>query len=217
VNGEETRVRLREAALQRFGREGVLRTSTRDILRATGLRNSSAITYHFGSKAALIDDLVTELITEAWPVVQLQVDLAERGTPTVEEWANVAADSGAKLLETERGCLLARLWWEYDCFLHPDAFEDFLASGIPLAVQWQAAIRATFPDKSPMIAVAQNVVVIRTLEWLLARRARKLLGDREGPTLGVGDPRDVRQALMDVTLALLTAPTTLTDEQMRFE
>jgi AcrR family transcriptional regulator len=213
----DARTRLREAALDLFGRHGVQATSTRAILAAAGMRNPSAISYHFGSKAELVDDLVTELITEGWPVVQMQVDLAERGTPTVEEWAGVAADSAAELISTERGCLLARLWWEYDSILHPDAFEEFLTSGVPLATEWQAAISVTSPDVPPLVAVARNVIVIRTLEWLIARRARRILSGKPTPSLHVKNPASVRDGLYEVSLALLTAPVGLTDEDMTFE
>ena len=139
----DARTRLRDAALELFGRFGVQATSTRAILEAAGMRNPSAISYHFGSKAGLIDDLVGEVLADAWPLVQIQIDLAANGTPSVEEWAGVAADSAAELVSTERGCLLARLLWEYDCVLHPDAFEEFLVSGHPAAIDWQKAIEVT--------------------------------------------------------------------------
>ena len=146
MTSDDGRTRLREAALDLFGRQGVRGTSTRAILEAAGMKNPSAISYHFGSKAALIDDLVDELITRAWPVVQLQVDLAADCTPTVAQWADVVASSAAGLISTERGCLLARIWWEYDCWLHPDAFDEFLGSDLPLSVAWHDAVRRTFPD-----------------------------------------------------------------------
>jgi AcrR family transcriptional regulator len=213
----DARTRLREEALNLFGRHGVQGTSTRAILDAAGMRNPSAINYYFDSKAGLVDDLVTELITEAWPVIALQVDLMANGTPTVREWASVAADSAAKLISTERGCLLARLWWEYDCLLFPDAFEEFLASGLPLAVAWQDGIRQAFPELPPLVAVARNVISLRNIEWLIARRARSLLVDRPVNMVKVKDPGMVGPALLEISMALLTAPVGLTDEDMTVE
>ncbi len=213
----DARTRLREEALNLFGRRGVHGTSTRAILDAAGLRNPSAINYYFGSKAGLVDDLVTELIEDAWPFVALQVDLTSSRTPTVHEWASVTADSAAQLISTERGCLLARLWWEYDCLLHPDAFEDFLASGLPLAVRWQQGIHRTFSDLPPIVAVARNVIAVRSIEWLIARRARTLLIDKPARALRVKDPASVSAALLEVSMALLTAPPGLTDQDMTFD
>jgi AcrR family transcriptional regulator len=217
MSESDARTRLREEALKLFGRNGVQGTSTRTILEAAGLRNPSAINYYFDSKAGLVDDLATELITEGWPVIALQVDLMANGTPSVHEWASVAADSAAKLISTERGCLLARLWWEYDCLLFPDAFEEFLASGLPLAVAWQDGIRQTFPDLPPLVAVARNVISLRSIEWLIARRARSLLIDKPANMLKLKDPAKVSAALLEVSMAVLTAPLGLTDEDMTFD
>src|SRR4051794_24760566 len=114
----DVRTRLREVALDLFGRHGVRETSTRQILTVAGLKNPSAISYHFGSKAELVDDLVGELYRGLAPVMQLQTELAAgAAAPTIEAWTAVAVDSSAELISTERGCLLARLWWEYDGFM----------------------------------------------------------------------------------------------------
>jgi AcrR family transcriptional regulator len=214
---DDGRTRLREAALNLFGRQGVRGTSTRAILDAAGMKNPSAISYHFGSKAELVDELVNELITEAWPVIQLQVDLAADRTPTVAQWAGVAASSAAELISTERGCLLARIWWEYDCWLFPDAFDDFLGSDLPLSLAWHDAVRRTFPDDAPLVALGRNLVVLRTLQWLIARRAGRLLADT--PTQGViiKDPTMVRNGLFETAMAFLTGPTRLTGDDMTFD
>ncbi len=213
----DARVRIRDAALELFGRGGVQGTSTRAILDAAGLRNPSAISYHFGSKAGLVDDLVTEVLAREWPLVQMQVDLVACGTPKIEEWAGVAADSAAQLVSTERGCLLARIIWEYDCVLHPDAFEEFLASGHPMAIDWQKAIEVTFPDLPPIVAVGRNLVMIRMVEWLISRRAAKILTGNPGPALKVTSTEALRGALFELSVALLTAPTTLIADDLVVE
>src|SRR5262245_8241246 len=131
---DDARTRLREAALDLFGRQGINTTSTRAVLSAAGLRNPSAINYHFGSKAALVTDLVRELILGTAPVLQLQIALASGPEPpSVEDWAAIAADSALELTSTTRGCLLARVWWEYDNSVHPMALESFLGSGSAVA------------------------------------------------------------------------------------
>lgn len=215
-NGD-SRARLREAALDLFGRQGVQGTSTRSILKAAGLRNPSAISYHFGSKAGLVEDLVAELRSEAWPVVKLQVDLVANGRPSVAEWVSLAADSAAELISTERGCLLARLLWEYDCVLAPNAFEEFLGSDDPLAVAWQSAIRVTFPEYPSLVAISRNFLVVHTIEWLLARFAGRVLLGRPSPALKVKYPQDLRDALFEISMGLLSAPSRFTDADMAFE
>jgi AcrR family transcriptional regulator len=57
---ETTRARLLRATLEVLGRNGVARTTSREIAAAAGV-NLQAITYHFGSK----DDLVTQALVDA--------------------------------------------------------------------------------------------------------------------------------------------------------
>src|SRR4051794_193029 len=157
---DDARTRIREVALERFGRKGIRDTSTREILRAAGMKNPSAITYHFGSKAKLVEDLVSELIEREAPVLQDQIAIAS-GTvpPTVEQWVAVAVDSATTLISTERGCLLARLWWDYHNSLFPDVFEAFLGSGSTLATEWSAAVAKTFPELGARVAVTRNLIM----------------------------------------------------------
>jgi AcrR family transcriptional regulator len=206
----DARTRLREAALELFGRHGIAATSTRAILSAAGLRNPSAINYHFGSKTGLVDDLVGELIRGTQPVLQRQVGLvSERRPPTAEEWVGIPVDSALALTATERGCLLARLWWEYDNTVHPHAIETFLGSGTPLAFAWLEAVRVAFPALPHLVAVARNVVMFRTLELMVARRASRLLDPDPGPIVRVDDPLAARQLILEIAVGIVSMPTEL--------
>lgn len=53
---------MREAE-RLFGSHGVEAVSLRDIVRAAGHRNESAVQYHFGSKRALVDAVVAQRLT----------------------------------------------------------------------------------------------------------------------------------------------------------
>jgi AcrR family transcriptional regulator len=209
VSPTDARTRLRDAALDLFGRRGVNATSTRAILAEAGLRNPSAINYHFGSKAQLVEDLVGELIHGQAPVMQRQVTLAREARPTVEAWTSVAVDSASDLISTERGCLLARLWWEYDGSVQPTAFEMFLLSGHPLAESWTEAVVRTFPELPRQVAVTRNVIMLRTLEWMIARRAARILGALDVPTLQMDDAERFRVLMLEIAVAMLAAPTRL--------
>jgi AcrR family transcriptional regulator len=50
----DAKPRLYEAALDLMGRNGIEATSTRQILEVARIKNPSAISYHFGSKAGLV-------------------------------------------------------------------------------------------------------------------------------------------------------------------
>jgi AcrR family transcriptional regulator len=213
----DSRTRLREAALDLFGRQGVRNTSTREILTAAGMRNPSAISYHFGSKAGLVDDLVGELIRSVAPVLQLQVELtALPERPTIDEWARVAVDSSVALVSTERGCLLGRLWFEYAGYLKPTIFEDFLLSDSPLALSWNAAIGGTFVELPLYVAIARNVAMLRSLEWMVARRAGRILIAQPSPALMVERTSAFGTLMLEVAVGILSAPTTLTDGDIIF-
>jgi AcrR family transcriptional regulator len=206
------RTRLREAALERFGRQGVHGTSTREIIADAGLRNPSAITYYFGSKAKLVEDLIREVNIDRSAIIQRQVALAQRPTrPTPEEWAATAIDAAQGLLESERGRLLIRVWAEHD-ELNPDAVEEFLAGDHGLARAWRAAVASAFPDLPPVVAIARNVIVLRTLQWITVRRARRIVAGTK-PAWS-SDPAATRPFLMELVVNILTPRTNLTDEQL---
>ncbi|MGZ4688674.1 MAG: TetR/AcrR family transcriptional regulator [Acidimicrobiia bacterium] len=214
-DGTDAQTRLRETALDLFGRHGVRDTSTRQILKAAGMRNPSAITYHFGSKAKLVESLVGELIHGEAPVLQRQVELAsgpER--PTIEEWAAIAVDSAVALISTERGCLLARLWSDYSGTLEPTAFEEFLLSESPLAASWNEAVGKTFPDLPLFVALARNHAMLRSLEFMIARRAGRIL---EGDRLVIGDAALHRQLMLEISVGILSAPTKLTNADLALD
>jgi AcrR family transcriptional regulator len=211
----DARSRIREAALERFGRHGVRDTSTREILTAAGLKNPSAISYHFGSKGELVEDLVGELIRGTAPVLQLQIELAKRSSAAaLEEWTAIAVDSAVNLVATERGCLLACLWAEYDGSMQPRALETFLVSGNPVASAWQTAVASTFPLLPQHLAVSRNVIMFRTLEWMIARRAGRILSVNPSPTLKMDDTTKFRQLIFEVALAIVSAPSELGDDDI---
>jgi AcrR family transcriptional regulator len=209
----DARTRLYEAALQLMGRHGIAATSTREILAAAGIRNPSAISYHFGSKAGLVEELAEELMSGQFPVLGRQVALARASSPVdIEEWCAVFVDIAIELAASERGCLLARLWWEFDGYLRPDSLEEFVWSDQEVAKQWRDAIVAALPHLPPVVAIARNVAAMRTVGWMLARLAGMNL---ENDPFVVYPHVRFRKWLMDVTVTMLSGPTSLTNEDMR--
>lgn len=58
MNAASTRERILEQAELLFAREGIDRVTLRQIGRAAGQRNVAAVQYHFGSKQALLDEIL---------------------------------------------------------------------------------------------------------------------------------------------------------------
>jgi TetR/AcrR family transcriptional regulator, regulator of cefoperazone and chloramphenicol sensitivity len=54
----ETRNRLLQSAERLFATRGIYRTTTREILDAAGQRNVSALSYHFGSRAGVLREIL---------------------------------------------------------------------------------------------------------------------------------------------------------------
>lgn len=53
-----TRDRLLDVAEELFGRHGIHRVTSREIVEAAGQRNTSAVTYHFGSREGLVLEIL---------------------------------------------------------------------------------------------------------------------------------------------------------------
>lgn len=209
----DAKTRLYETALDLMGRNGIAATSTREIIAAAGIRNPSAISYHFGSKAGLVDALAGELARGQHPIFVTQTQLAAgTRTPTVTEWVAPVIDAAITVLASERGCLLARVWWEIDGYLQPQALEAFLSGRSATANAWRAAIVKVFPQLPPQIGLARNVTMLRTVGWMVARMATINL--EVDPFVSRKHPR-FRRWLEEATIAPLCAPTTLTDDDVR--
>ena len=150
-------------------------------------------------------------------MLRRQVELAEGPEPpSIEAWAAIPVGNSAALITTERGCLLARLLWEYDGYLHPNVFEEYLASGKPFTVRWLDAVARTLPDLPRYVGVARNVTMLRTLEWMMARRAGRILTGRPTGAIRMHDPDAFQQMMQEAAVGILSAPTKLTDQDVTF-
>ena len=209
----DAKQRLYEAALDLMGRQGIAATSTREILAAAGIKNPSAISYHFGSKAELVEELSTEIAGGQYPILAQQIALvADGGRPTADDWIEPVIDTAISLVSTERGCLLARIWWEYDGYLSPRSLEQFLTGDSDLVVEWRDALERAFPELTPQVALARNVTALRTIGWMLARMAAISL---KSDPFEVRTYTHFRRWLQEVAVTLVGAPSRLTDEDVR--
>jgi len=206
----DAKSRLYEAALDLMGRRGIGQTSTREILAAAEIKNPSAISYHFGSKAELVEEVAGEIASGQYPIFGQQIELVERvAQPTATEWVQPFIDTAITLVSSERGCLLARIWWEYDGYLSPQSLERFMLGNDELVVRWRAALHQAFPDIAPKVAVARNVTALRTIGWMLARMANIALQD--SPFVETRKYVHFRRWLQEVAVTLVGAPSELED------
>ncbi|MFI8423084.1 TetR/AcrR family transcriptional regulator [Streptomyces sp. NPDC085479] len=107
TSGPETREKLIRAAEELFAAQGVDGAQLRDITRLAGQANPSAVQYHFGSRAGLLDAVMagrlarTERVLVALPALPRDAGVRELIT------ALVTAE--ASELSTERGCRCLRV------------------------------------------------------------------------------------------------------------
>lgn len=102
---DQTRERLMRAAEHLFAAEGIENVSVRAILREAGQRNESALHYHFGSKAGLIEALQTERVQQVVDLRRAAIDDATAGgrEPSVRELCFLMIDAPFRLCARDRG------------------------------------------------------------------------------------------------------------------
>ncbi|POX39028.1 TetR family transcriptional regulator [Streptomyces sp. Ru73] len=105
--GAETRDKLIRAAEEIFAAQGVDGAQTRDIVRLAGQANPSAVQYHFGSRAGLLDAVMAGRLrrTEA----ALAPLLAELPEPTLEDLVRALVTAEATQLSDVRGLRCLRI------------------------------------------------------------------------------------------------------------
>lgn len=102
TDAETTRSRLLDEAELRFARQGIAAVTSREITEAAGQRNTSAISYHFGSREGL---LLTVLARRGGPVDHRRGELraALHGNPSAGELVRCLVEPYAALLGDPAG------------------------------------------------------------------------------------------------------------------
>ncbi|MFF1698522.1 TetR/AcrR family transcriptional regulator [Streptomyces sp. NPDC058257] len=100
TSGPGTREKLLRAGEEVFAAQGVHGAQLRDIVRLAGQSNPSAVQYHFGSRAGLLDAVMAERQTRTEKVLTAELEQAPDGLRGLLR-ALVAAE--ATELRTERG------------------------------------------------------------------------------------------------------------------
>ncbi|TGB09343.1 helix-turn-helix domain-containing protein [Streptomyces sp. MZ04] len=103
TSGPDTREKLIRAGEEVFAAQGVDGAQLRDIVRSAGQSNPSAVQYHFGSRAGLLDAVMAARQTRTEKV--LEAELAELGDApdTLPRLLTALVNAEATELRTERG------------------------------------------------------------------------------------------------------------------
>ncbi|CAN7772349.1 helix-turn-helix domain containing protein [Variovorax sp. LjRoot84] len=94
MRGPDTRTHIKQIALKLFAARGIDNVSVRDILVAAKQKNGGSLHYHFGSKEALVLELVSDGAQriDAWRLQQLDALEALETPPTLRDIVKLLAD-----------------------------------------------------------------------------------------------------------------------------
>jgi AcrR family transcriptional regulator len=196
----ETRRRLLREAERLFATRGVYRTTTREILDAAGQRNVSALSYHFGSRAGVLREI-----------------LLRHGDPLDDERGEHLARTGA---DAETRELVAALLLPLAGLLASPEGRDYLRIVAQLTEEfpaWRIETELTPPNLRRILGLLEGgppgvapevrrervVLVIMLMTSAMAERARAV--DAPGPAPELDEAAFVAN-LTDVIVAVLEAP-----------
>lgn len=143
-----TKTKLLEAAESLFAHEGVDRASLRSITQAAGA-NLAAVHYHFGSKEALVREVLARRLG---PLNAARLELLDRverehETPPVEAIVRAFVQPALEMLQKERG---GHAFARFVCrtFSEPnEGFRDLVMDQFrEIVMRFTAALERALPD-----------------------------------------------------------------------
>jgi AcrR family transcriptional regulator len=192
----DTRERLIAAAEELFGANGIEAVSLREIVRAAGARNTTALQYHFGDRAGLVRAVLEKHHLDVDTRRHALLDAYEAGgEPDLWELARALVQPlAAKLAEPEGGAaylqIMAELMNRPRPALDPAAFDDPADS----MFRWRELVAPLLSEDA--LRLHRRFVALRFAVVELARRADS------GPHT---DDRLFVSHLVDLVAALLGA------------
>jgi AcrR family transcriptional regulator len=192
----DTRDRLIAAAEELFATNGIEAVSLREIVRASGARNSTALQYHFGDRAGLVRAVLDKHHLDVDIRRQAMLDAYEAGgEPDLWSLAHALVQPlAAKLADDDGGCaylqILAELMNRPTPALDPAAFDDPQDS----MFRWRELVAPLLSEEA--LRLHRRFVVLRFAVVELARRA---------DTAPHVDDRLFVSHLVDLVVALLCA------------
>jgi AcrR family transcriptional regulator len=206
VAGQRTQDALLEQGALLFARHGVTGVTTRQLHDAVGARNESAVHYHFGGRAGLVNEIVrVHLETVEGRRARLVATIvADDRSGDLRTLVHALVGPMAENLETELGRAHLRLAAQlsHPSLAYEQPFHQTEAPAGRAVVRWLIAALADLPEP----VCRERLAALRVLlVSLLGQRAQLI---DEGIDDGKHAPTEVFvQNLIDVAVAgLSTAP-----------
>lgn len=198
----ETRGRLEAEGERLFADVGIWQVQVREIVAAAGQRNTSAVTYHFGSREGLLSRILTQ---HGEPIDahrgQLLADID--GGASTRSIVEALVIPMARCLDEKRGRRYVRIVAQL-----ADRFSDWRNTPANLAGS-NLSLALGMLERRPeylndVLRQERLVAMMQLMTSSLAERAR-VLDSRNPPVL---DVRLYRENLVDMLVGLLEAPAT---------
>ena len=199
-----TREKLIRAAEYLFARQG-FDVPIRDIQERAGQRNATALQYHFGGKRELLAAIIEKHAPPAEEIEAVRQDLASRQHDP-RGLVEAIVRRIAKTLATEETRDYARLSFQLVTQAPVrQSMIDGKAASLSMSVPAESAlIRACVPGLPDRLVQERAVAGFTFMLQQVADRAR-MIDDND--SRGLLDEEDFLANLVDMTTALLTAPT----------
>ncbi|GGR67173.1 TetR/AcrR family transcriptional regulator [Streptomyces roseolus] len=200
TSGPETRDKLIRAAEELFAAQGVDGAQLRDVTRLAGQANPSAVQYHFGSRAGLLDAVMAGRLART---EQVLVSLAYDAGAGVRELVAALVTAEASELRTERGrrCLRISAQLSHESGIRSRTPHPTLAGTAYWALIERLADRLAADGLPEPLLLERVDLALTVVGAALADRARQYLAGAEPLT----DEPLFLADLVETTTALLRA------------
>ena len=195
---EETRARLIRAGERLFAEHGIEVVSLREVTRAAGQRNATALQYHFKNRRGLVRAILARhnLVVEAERHRMLD-ELEARSGVSAREWVQaLVMPAAAKLADRDGGRdylrMMAELMNRPDPKFDRRSLEDTRSS----VNRWRKLMAPLMPDSS-VNRLHRRFTALRIMHFEMARRAES---SRRR------DDRLFASHLVDLITAILISP-----------
>ncbi len=205
--GEQTRARIKRAALRLFALKGLDDVSIREILRASGQRNAGSINYYFSSRAELIAELIRDVarILDARHLERIEALEAQGGPTRMRDVAEILASFTLPEGDDDESAAYAARFMNMALINHRDLVFDALRDGQDRGTRrCLVHLRRLAPElPEPLMRDRLTLAMIYLVSVASAQRAAQA---DEAAWRQRWGRKAFRQNLADTVIGMLTQP-----------
>lgn len=206
TEGTDTREALKAAAMRLFAERGVEAVSVRDIILDSGAKNGGSLNYYFGSKEALISEIVRDIFeasSDAW-LEGLSGVLKQGGPKSIRDIVRIIVYAPPVMLKGEKSPTAARVLASLLFTRRHFVAEQMRQMNLSVFNRLLAHMRELRPDIPDNIMQQRLIFVAWYMSAILSAREAATSQTRRGPDLW--SAANSLGNLVDTATALIEAP-----------